>query len=48
VHNYPATNSLKSKEDNWRTLNLKVLNKIGLNLKNDEIQKLASATPMAV
>lgn len=32
VHNYPATNSVSKKIDNWKTLNNKVLKKIGITL----------------
>ena len=48
LHNYPATNSIKSKISNWKTLSTKVLTKFGLGLKDDEIQKLASSVPMMV
>jgi len=32
VHNYPATNSVSKKIENWKTLNNKVLKKIGITL----------------
>lgn len=48
LHNYPATNSVKSKIDNWRTLNSKVLSKLGITLRNDECQKLAASTPLLI
>lgn len=48
MHNYPSTNSIKSKIANWKTLNSKVLFKFGISLKDDECQKLASAVPMMV
>ena len=34
LHNYPATNSVKNKASNWKTLNSKALSKLGLNLKS--------------
>jgi hypothetical protein len=32
LHNYPATNAVSKKIDNWKTLNNKVLKKIGITL----------------
>ena len=34
LHNYPASNSVHKKINNWKTLNTKVLKKIGINLTN--------------
>jgi hypothetical protein len=48
LHNYPATNSIKSKISNWKTLNSKVLSKLGIYLKDEECQKLASSVPMMI
>ena len=55
LHNYPGTNSIKSKIQNWKTLNSithhnidKVLSKLGLSLTMDECQKLASSSPMLI
>jgi hypothetical protein len=37
VHNYPNTNSVSKKIENWKTLNNKVLKKIGITLTKEEI-----------
>ena len=37
LHNYPASNSLKKKMQNWDTLNRKVLKKIGIYLSSKDI-----------
>jgi hypothetical protein len=33
IHNYPTTNSVKNKLENWKTLNNKTLSKLGIKLK---------------
>lgn len=48
LHNYPPTNSLKNKILNWQTLNQKVLSKLGIFLKQDDIEKLANAVPSSI
>lgn len=55
LHNYPPTNSVRSKINNWVTLNSryrsnqdKVLSKIGLNLTAEDCNRLSSSTPMAI
>lgn len=37
MHNYPATNSFKNKLQNWQTLNQKVLSKLGMSLRQEEM-----------
>jgi hypothetical protein len=37
LHNYPATNSQSAKLSNWETLNVKVLKRLGIQLKRKEI-----------
>lgn len=55
LHNYPPTNSVRGKINNWVTLNSnfpiiqdKVLYKIGLNLTAEDCNRLSNSTPMAV
>lgn len=43
LHNYPSANSLKIKMNNWETLNQKVLKKLQIDLKPEDIEKLARA-----
>lgn len=45
LHNYSASNSLQLKLDNWRTLNRKVLTKLGLPLSEDTRLQLCNAVP---
>lgn len=37
VHNYPPSGSVQKKIENWKTLNSKVLKKIGITLSKEEI-----------
>jgi hypothetical protein len=48
VHNYPATNAVAKKIENWKTLNTKVLKKIGITLSKEEIENIANAVPNAI
>ncbi|KAG5682185.1 hypothetical protein PVAND_011553 [Polypedilum vanderplanki] len=41
LHNYPACNSVQGKMKNWDALNRKVLKKLSINLRQEEIEKLA-------
>ena len=43
IHNYITSSNSKQKLANWLLLNKKVLNKIGYNLSNDEIELLMNA-----
>ncbi|CAO1408486.1 unnamed protein product [Diamesa serratosioi] len=43
LHNYPARNALNLKIDNWNTLNRKVLKKMNIQLKPEDIEKLSRA-----
>lgn len=43
MHNYTACNSVQGKGRNWSTLNRKVLKKLNIHLKEDEIERLAKA-----
>ena len=48
LHNYPECSSKKKKFINWQTLNSKVLKKIGLRLKDDEINDVINCKPNAI
>ncbi|XP_049859815.1 sperm flagellar protein 1-like isoform X1 [Schistocerca gregaria] len=48
LHNYAAASSKSLKIGNWNLLNRKVLSKIGLELKDENIDKLATATAGAI
>lgn len=37
LHNYPTTNAVSKKIENWKTLNNKVLKKIGISLSKEDI-----------
>lgn len=43
LHNYPPRNALHLKIDNWNTLNRKVLKKMNIQLKPEDIEKLSKA-----
>lgn len=43
IHNYTACNSIQGKMRNWSTLNRKVLKKLNIHLREEEIEKLARA-----
>lgn len=43
IHNYTACNSIRGKMRNWSTLNRKVLKKLNIHLRDEEIEKLARA-----
>lgn len=43
IHNYTACNSMQAKMRNWSTLNRKVLKKLHIHLREEEIEKLAKA-----
>lgn len=45
IHNYPSTNNLKNKKENWITLNRKVFKKLNFQLSSQDIDSLISATP---
>ena len=48
LHNYPATNKVQNKLDNWRTLNTKALMRLGIGLKPEDLKKLAEGTPKII
>jgi hypothetical protein len=55
VHNYPSASSTQGKVTNWTTLNgkyiinpAKVLKKLGINLKKQDIDDIIALKPMAV
>jgi hypothetical protein len=48
IHNYPAANSLTKKIENWNTLNLKVLKRIGITLSKQQIEDIVAAVPNAI
>uniref|UniRef100_A0A1A9WTM9 CH_2 domain-containing protein n=1 Tax=Glossina brevipalpis TaxID=37001 RepID=A0A1A9WTM9_9MUSC len=48
LHNYPSRNNTKLKINNWETLNLKVLSKLGLQQSKVMIEKLGKGTVGAV
>lgn len=43
MHNYTACNSVQGKVQNWSALNRKVLKKLNVHLKEEEIERLAKA-----
>lgn len=43
MHNYTACNSVQGKIKNWSALNRKVLKKLNVHLKEEEIERLAKA-----
>lgn len=43
MHNYTACNSIQGKMKNWSTLNRKVLKKLNIHLREEEIERLAKA-----
>jgi hypothetical protein len=43
LHNYAACSGVQAKAKNWDALNRKVLRKLGIILRRDEIEKLARA-----
>lgn len=43
LHNYPSRNAMNLKMDNWNTLNRKVLKKMNIQLKPEDIEKLSRA-----
>lgn len=45
LHNYISTNNMKSKRENWGTLNRKVLKRLGLKLNNSDIESIINFTP---
>lgn len=45
LHNYPPANSLAKKIENWNTLNVKVLKKLGVHLGKQDIENIANAVP---
>ncbi|KZC12017.1 PREDICTED: sperm flagellar protein 1-like [Dufourea novaeangliae] len=48
VHNYIPGNSVAKKVENWCTLNRKVLSKLNMKLRKDEINQLANSQPGAI
>ncbi|XP_073843536.1 sperm flagellar protein 1 [Musca autumnalis] len=48
LHNYPPRNNTQLKLNNWETLNLKVLSKIGLQQSKQMLERLAKAIPGAI
>ena len=45
LHNYPPSNSLVKKIENWNTLSTKVLKRLGIQLTKAHIEHIANATP---
>lgn len=48
LHNYPCASSTKQKQQNWNTLNRKVLKKIGVNLSQKEIDDVIACKKFAI
>lgn len=48
LHNYPAANSLAKKVQNWNTLSLKVLKRLGISLSRPQIDEIVAAVPNAI
>ena len=48
LHNYSSANSLSQKAYNWKTINSKVLRRLGFSLSQDEIESLINCVPGTV
>ena len=48
LHNYSSANSLSQKAYNWKTINSKVLRRLGFGLTPDDIESLINCVPGAV
>lgn len=48
LHNYPNASSTKQKEQNWGTLNRKVLSRMGLKLTQTEISDVINCKPFTI
>lgn len=48
LHNYPSSNATKQKQQNWATLNRKVLKRIGISLSQKEIDDVVSCKQFAI
>jgi hypothetical protein len=48
LHNYPASNSTAKKVQNWNTLSLKVLKRMGIALSKQQIEDIVAAAPNAI
>lgn len=45
LHNYPATNNLKAKKENWNTLNRKVFRRLNFQLSPQDIDSVVNFKP---
>jgi hypothetical protein len=45
MHNYPSSNNIKAKRENWNTLNRKVFSKLNFKLTSNDIEALINFTP---
>lgn len=45
MHNYPSSNNIKAKRENWNTLNRKVFSKLNFKLTPSDIEALINFTP---
>lgn len=48
LHNYPSASSTKQKQQNWQTLNRKVMRQLGISIAQQEIDAIISCKPFAV
>ena len=48
LHNYPAAHSVQQRVVNWKTLNTKVFRRMGFQVANSDLQKIANAEAEAV
>mmetsp|Transcript_2800 Transcript_2800/g.2875 ORF Transcript_2800/g.2875 Transcript_2800/m.2875 type:complete len:176 (-) Transcript_2800:93-620(-) len=48
LHNYPSSHSIKQKQQNWDTLNRKVLKKMLVHISGQEIKDVIECKPFAV
>ena len=48
LHNYSGASSVSKKASNWKTLNNKVLKKLGLSITSQEINEIINVTPNAI
>lgn len=48
LHNYPEAQNTTLKMQNWNTLKMKVLSKIGINISNKEIEDIVKCKAFAI
>lgn len=48
MHNYTSANGLRQKKYNWETLNRKVLNRLGVEVTDEEVEDIVNCKPRAI